>query len=215
MKIIIKKIFSYFTLLLLFVIVFGVGYYVGNNKINKPESVILDNNKTDLKLPGEIEKRVVTVEEVETKLLEIGELSTYSEEYKIKLSKEETRYLLEKIKMPWTTNSIELECKGVVKVGYELSEISVKVDDNKIYISIPKAKLNDNYVIWDSIEYKEKNNINNPIEFSQYHEMVQEIEEKGLKEAENKGIYNAAEDNLKKLITEFLSGFVGYTIVYM
>lgn len=86
----------------------GVGYYVGNNKINKLESVISDNNKTDLKLPGEIEKRVVTVEEVETKLLEIGELSTYSEEYKIKLSKEETRYLLEKIKMPWTTNSIEL-----------------------------------------------------------------------------------------------------------
>lgn len=102
-----------------------------------------------------------------------------------------------------------------MKVGYELSEISVKVDDNKIYISIPKAKLNDNYVIWDSIEYKEKNNINNPIEFSQYQEMVQKIEEKGLKEAENNGIYKAAEDNLKKLITEFLSGFVGYTIVYM
>ena len=91
----------------------------------------------------------------------------------------------------------------------------VKVDDEKIYISIPSAHLNDNYVIWDSLECNETNNILNPIEFSQYQDLINEIEQMGLKQVTEQGIYSKAEDNLKSLIEVFLSEFDDYEIVYM
>lgn len=171
--------------------------------------------KLDLKLPGEKEKREITVEEIKVKLNELSEFSTYSGNYKVKLGKKETRYWLEKMKIPGTTNKITISCEGTVKIGYDFSEIHVQIDDDKIYIAIPKAKVNDNYVIWDTVKCKEKNNILNPIGFSQYQEMIDEIEEKGLAEAEKAGIYDAAEENLKKLIEGFFAEFEGYEIVFM
>lgn len=73
-------------------------------------------------------------------------------------------------------------------MGYDISDISIKVDDYKIYIALPQAQLNDNYVIWDTVECEEKNNIFNPISFDQYQEFIDEIEEKGLSQVEEKGI---------------------------
>lgn len=103
----------------------------------------------------------------------------------------------------------------LLKVGYNMSDIVVKVDDDKIYISIPEARLNDNYVIWDSVVCNESNNIFNPIEFSQYEEIIEEIERRGLEDVTEQGIYDRAEDNLKVLIENFLAEFEDYEIVYM
>lgn len=193
---------------------FGVGY--GYKGLKKPEEVVVEQEeKFDLKLPGEVEKTVVTVDEIEARIQDIGELSTYSGSYTRTLGKEEMRYLLDKIPILGTTNEITITCDGVVKVGYNLSDISVKVDNDKIYISIPEAKLHDNYIIWDSIACKEKNCILNPINFAQYQDLATEIERAGLKTVTQKGIYKKAEDNLKVLLEAFLDQFDGYSIVYM
>lgn len=166
------------SVLLALALVFGAGYFVGTQK-QKGDTIVVDpddDDKLDLKLPGEKEKREVTVEEVKTKLVELDELATYSGEYTVTLGKDETRYLLDDIAVPITTNSIEITCDGIVKVGYDVSDINVKVDDEKIYISLPESEVLDNYVIWDSIECDEENNILNPIEFSQYQELIDEIQ---------------------------------------
>ncbi|MCR5515664.1 MAG: DUF4230 domain-containing protein [Lachnospira sp.] len=170
-----------------------------------------------LSLLGETQVREVTVEEVKVKLEEIGELSTYQGTYSITYGKKETRELLEKFAIPFTSNNITIECEGVVKIGYDLDSINVEVAeaDKKIFISIPEAKINDNYVIWDTMNCSEENNILNPIDFSQYQELISEIEEKGLEEVENDGIYTKAEDNLKLLIEKFLGDFEEYEIVFM
>lgn len=55
----------------------------------------------------------------------------------------------------------------------------------------------------------------NPIEFSQYEEIVDEIEQMGLEDVESKGIYDNASENIKNIIKAFLSGFKEYEIVYM
>lgn len=198
-------------------LVFGAGYITAKFKLLEAEDVVEsdDDKDFDLQLPGITEKRVVTVEEVEEKLTEISELSTYSGEYTITCGKDETKYLFENIGIPLTTNSIEITCTGIVKVGYEMSEINVAVDDDKIYIALPEAKLLDNYVIWNSVECIEENNILNPIEFSQYQELIDQIEEKGLTEVTEQGIYNKAEKNVKTIINGFLSCFEDYEIVYM
>lgn len=204
------------TIVIVLAVAFGAGYYYGGRTENTTEVIVKETEKTfDVELPFEVEKRVVTVEEVESKLVEIGELSTYCGEYTYTLGKEESRYWLDKLPVLGTTNSIELTCDGIVKIGYNMNDIVVKVDDEKIYISLPEARLNDNYVIWDSVVCHETNNILNPIEFSQYEEMIGEIEQKGLEDVTKKGIYQRAEKNLKVVIEAFLSEFNNYEIVYM
>ena len=192
---------------------FGAGYFYCQDQ-NKGD-VVADANPGDLKLPGEVERRVVTVQDVESKLEEMAELTTYAGEYTVTLGKDEARYLLDNLKIPGTTNSIEITASGIVKVGYDMKAINVKVSDSKIFISIPEAHLNDNYVIWDSVSCTESNSMFNPIEFSQYQEIVSEIEKMGLEDVESRGIYEDAKENLKKVMNGFLSEFVDYEIVYM
>ena len=214
---ILKGVRDVIAVVLVLVVVFGAGYYTAM-KIVEPEEVVVEKiveKPVDIELPGEVEKRVVTVEEVESKLMEMAELSTYSGEYTVTLGKDETRYLLDNIKVWGTTNSIEITASGIVKVGYDMNDIVVKVDDDKIYIKLPEAQLNDNYVIWDTVTCSESNNILNPIEFSQYQEIVDEIEEMGLADVESKGIYQNASENVKKIMNGFLSEFKDYEIVYM
>lgn len=202
---------------LVLAVVFGIGYYTAMKTV-EPEAVVVEKiveKPIDIELPGEIEKRVITVEEVESKLLEMAELTTYSGEYTVTLGKDETRYLLDDIKVFGTTNSIAITASGIVKVGYDMNEIVVKVDDDKIYIKLPEAQLNDNYVIWDTVTCSESNNILNPIEFSQYQEIVDEIETMGLEDVKSQGIYKSTEENVKKIMNGFLSEFVDYEIIYM
>lgn len=202
--------------LLVLALTFAAGYYVAGMDLGTEKEVVKkEKSGFDFRLPGEVEKRVVTVEEVEAKLTEMAELTTYSGEYTVTLGKDETRYLLDNIKILGTKNSIEITASGIVKVGYDMKDISVKVGDDKIYIAIPKAKLNDNYVIWDTVECTEVNSILNPIEFAQYQDIIDEIEEKGLAEVEEQGIYDSAEENLKTIMNAFLSEFNDYEIVYM
>ena len=191
-----------------------VSYFVGIN-VGCPDNVTVveqEQDGFDLEMPNEVEKRTVTVDEVETRIAEIGELSTYSMEYSRTLGKDEVRYFFSDVAILGTRNNIEISCDGVVKVGYELSDIAVRVTDDKIYIAVPEAHVTDNYIIWDSIECTENNNILNPIEFDQYKEIITEIEKQELKEVTSKGLYQDAEDNLKKLIGVFLADFSDYTI---
>ena len=156
-------------------------------------------------------------DEIETKLVEIGELSTYSGEYSVTREADYSRYFIDDIKIPGTTNTVHIECEGIVKVGYNIDDVNIKVDNDsfKIYIGLPEAAVNDNYVIWDTVKCVEANNFLNPIDFAQYQTLIDEIEADGLKQAEEKGIYKSAEDNVKKIIVNFLSGFDGFEIIFM
>ena len=199
------------TILVLLVIgvSFGGGYAFC--KYYKTESVAIEDENTgiDLKLPGEVEKRIVTVEEVESKLVEMSNLSTYSSEYTVLKSADYTRYLLDDIPVPGTTNTITLECDGVVVVNYDVYEMVPTVDTKSqtIYISIPEPSSITNNIDWDGVRVVEKNNILNPIEFEQYHTLISEAKELGLSQAENGGLYEAAEQNVKIIIENYLSGF--------
>lgn len=171
----------------------------------------------DLKIPGEVEKRIVTIDEVETKLVEIGELSTYSGKYTVTKEADYSRHFMDEIKIWGTENTVHLECEGIVKVGYDVHEIGVNIDNESytIYISLPEATVNDNYVIWDTVKCTEKNNLFNPIDFEQYQTLIDEIESEGLAQAEEKGIYSAAEENVKSIIINFLSGMNEYEVKFI
>lgn len=199
------------------VITFGIGLYIGTN-YNKPKAEVIvdtENSGFDLKLPGEVEKRTVTVDEVESRIFEIGELSTYCGEYKVTKSVDEARYFIDDFAIPGTKNTITISCTGNVKIGYDMKDIVVKMDTDKIYVALPEPRVTDNYIIWDSVKCQEENSMLNPIKFSQYEDLIGELEKEGLTEIEDKGIYDSANNNLKKIIKQFLHEFDGYEIVFM
>lgn len=209
---------------LVLILVFFAGFFFGTFRSKKSVPVAEPvpvassaSSSIDLQLPTEVEKRIITNEEVQSKLIEIGQLATYSSEYTVSKSVDTSRYLLDNIRIPGTTNSISLKCTGIVKVGYNVKDITPSVDNDseRIYIALPTASLLDNYIIWDSIECSDSNSILNPLEFSQYQLLIQEIEETGLAQAESDGIYAAAEDNAKLIVKNFLSGFEDYEIIFI
>lgn len=215
-----KAISSTLAVLLTLAIVFGAGYFVGSisgEETEVVEPIIPVENEFDLELPAEVEKRIVTAEEIEVVLADISQFSTYSGEYTVTKTAEYTRYFIDNIAVPGTTNEITIECKGIVKVGYDVESISITVDNDsqKIYISLPAPRVLDNYVIWDTVKCQEENNILNPIDFEQYQDLISEIETEGLALAEAEGIYEDAEANLKTIIRSFLSGFEDFEIVFL
>lgn len=215
-----KAISSTLAVLLTLSLVFSAGYFVGSFPDEEAEIVEPINpaeEKFDLELPAEVEKRIVTVEEVEVMLVDISQFSTYSGEYTTTKSAEYTRYFLDNIAVPGTTNTINLECKGIVKVGYDVEEITIEVDNDskKIYISLPAPKVLDNYVIWDTVKCQEENNILNPIDFEQYQALISEIEDDGLALVEADGIYADAEENMITIIRNCLSGFENFEIIFL
>lgn len=199
-----------------FILVLGIGFgggYLWCKYEQKPEADTINHSGSGL--PGEVTKRVVTTKEVKAKLVEIGQLATYSGEYAISKSAEEMRNW--GIDIWGTKNEISVKCSGIVKVGYDISDLAITVDNKnqKISIVLPQPAILDNYVIWDSVECTESNNPLNPIEFSQYQDLIQEIEDEGLEKVEGKGIYKAAETNLKLIIVNFLAEFDEYTVEFL
>lgn len=196
---------------------FGAGYGVFWYRSMHGETVEAGAAQGDWQMPGEQEKRVVTADEVSAKLEEIGQLAVYMGEYTVEKSVDHTRFFLDDIPIPGTTNTIRLTCSGVVKVGYALSSIAPTVDNHsrKIYIALPAAAVLDNYVIWDSIQCTESNNLLNPIDFAQYQTLIEEIEQEGLAKAEEEGIYDAAQENAKRVIRNFLAGFEAFEVVFV
>ena len=147
-----KAISSTVAVLFTLAIVFGAGYFVGSipdEEAEVVEPVAPVEEEFDLELPAEVEKRVVTAEEIEVVLVDISQFSTYSGEYTTTKSAEYTRYFIDDIPVPGTTNDIAIECQGIVKVGYDVENIAITVDNDsqKIYISLPAPRVLDNYVI--------------------------------------------------------------------
>lgn len=207
------------SVIIAFAIGMGIGYFTSQYQIGKTAEQVAQENaeRLDLKLPGETEKRTVTMNEVKAKLVEIDQLATYSGEYTVSKSVDQARYFLDDIPVLGTKNTINITCEGIVKVGYQVRDITVSVDNEskKIYISLPEPAVLDNYVIWDSVQCAETNNILNPINFEQYQKLIQEIEQDGLKEAEGQGLYDDAEQTVKKIIQNGLAGFYEYETKFM
>lgn len=199
-------------------VAFGIGFFMGRTQNPAAISFSREDDKNfDFKLPGEVERRTLTVDEIKTKLSQIGQLASYSCDYFVTKDADFTRYFIDDIAIPGTTNTIYIECQGLVKVGYDVEDIVPTVDNDskKIYIALPVAQVLDNYIIWDSVKCSENNTIFNPIDFSQYQSLISEIEKQGLTQAEEQGIYHKAEEHIKVLINNFLSGFAEFEIVFL
>ena len=75
--------------------------------------------------------------------------------------------------------------------GYEIADIKCEVDNERylINVTIPEAKVLDNYIKLDDLQCVEKNSVFNPIGTAEVLEYFKGIEEEELQIAVEKGIY--------------------------
>lgn len=154
---------------------------------------------------------------VKEKLQELDHLVTSSFEYsgvrEIKDSLQISNW-----NIPGTTHTIQIKYNGTIKVGYEVSEIQIRVDNDTktIFVTLPKPKVTDNYIDLDNLSYAEQNNVFNPIRGDEPTQELDTIMAEELKKAESEGIYEQAEVNAKKLITGlFTQAFDEYSVTYV
>ena len=163
----------------------------------------------------------ITIYDVEHKISELGELATGSDNYvgvgKIENVKTVDLPVVGKTNVIGTYHCIEVNYSGVIKAGYDLSKVDTSIDTVKkeIKITLPEVQILDNYI--DSYTPEVTNNsLTNPVrpeEISAY--LEEEAKEAGLKQAEERGIYETAEESAIKLIEDQLSCFTryGYKVV--
>ena len=111
----------------------------------------------------------------------------------------------------YNTKSLTIGYTGRVMVGYNMDDVEVSVVGDKIYVSIPKQK--------DSFEFKlereaEKDGWLTKVQGEDRVKIEEDARKKEFKEAETAGIRQKAEDNFKKVVTEKLSCFNGYTVEF-
>ncbi len=152
---------------------------------------------------------------VKEKLQELGQLVTYSFEYSgVREVKDSLQ--ISNWNIPGTTHTIQIKYNGTIKVGYEVPDIKVSVDNDTktIYVELPEAKVTDNYIDMDNLSYAEQNNVFNPISGDEPTQELDKIMSEELEKAENAGIYELAEGNAKKLISGLFEAFDGYTVKF-
>ena len=153
--------------------------------------------------------------QIEEKLDLISELATSSFEYTNQKTISNTRQLLG-FDIPGTTNSVELIYSGIIKVGYDVSEIECLADeeDLQLIFTLPEARVLDNYIILDTMQCNDRNNIFNPIGSDKIAQYFADIQAEELKAAEARGIYDEAEEQLKSIITNYFAVFSDYEVVF-
>ena len=152
----------------------------------------------------------------ESRLEAIGEFATYEYTYTDVKEKWNSRYLLENIQIPGTTNYQKYAYTGVIKVGYQVADMKIHVDNlrKEIYVTLPDPQVLSNTIEQDTSYYQQSNNILNPIRGDAVAAMEQEVKQEELAKAEAKGIYTLAEEHARELITNLLSSFEGYKVVF-
>lgn len=139
------------------------------------------------------------------KLEQIQELSTAKYNYTETQSYEDWRDLPFNLKIPFTKKSIELQCKGEIRVFYDLKKCKIETTPGRVTVILPKSIITHNL---DSTAIKEDNNIFNPISLKDQDVMEEDLKiimenraiEKGMldksKESAKEAIYNLIKETL-------------------
>ncbi len=164
---------------------------------------------------NEVEEEKISDTYITERLREVSELSTYAYEYTNSKEITNTREIFG-IKLPFTTNRVNIIYKGVIKAGYSLDDVEAKVDNSAktITVKLPEVEVFDNYILHDETKIEEENNLLNPVHVESATKYFSDITSKELERAKAGGLYQKAETKAKKVITNLFSEFPEYNVSF-
>lgn len=145
-------------------------------------------------------KPKITNETVGVQIKELKELSTIQYKYKEVVSREDWNTLFN-FKLPFTKSSFIVSYTGILKIGIDLAETKINVDEGSktIKITLPESKILSNELDFKSLKvYDEKNSIFNPIKVEDYTEFTQGGKENAEKDARESGVFEQSKEVAKK-----------------
>ena len=162
---------------------------------------------------------ILTDNTVMSELKAIAELMTYSHHYA------GTATVVDSVQIPYTDvniwgtqHTIDIMYTGTIKVGYNLKDIQIKVNElrKEIYVMIPQVPtVVDNNIPQENVSVVQDNNPFNPIRANEVNERLAEIKADRLDEAIKDGIYDQAETHLRQVIVETLAQLhTDYKVVF-
>lgn len=113
------------------------------------------------------------------------------------------------VTVPLTNSKYIYSYDGNIKVGFNFEKIEVNTDESKklIQVRIPAPIVMSVDVDEHSMKiYHQAGNIFTPLDLNEVGESREKLKEEVLQTAKDNGIFEKAEDNLKLLLTGFLSG---------
>lgn len=161
---------------------------------------------------------ILTNETIKSELNAISELMTYSETYSGMATVVDSRQVpYTDINIWGTQHQIQISYVGTIKVGYDLNDLHIMVNDTRkeIYITLPKVPIVDNNLPQESVQVLQDNNILNPIRADEVNEHLVTVKAEQLQNAINNGIYEKAETHLRKIIVDNLAALHNdYKVVF-
>ena len=149
----------------------------------------------------------ITNETLGLQVKELKELTTIQYKYKDIATREDWNTLFN-IKLPFTKSSFIVSYTGILKLGIDLSETKVDVDESSktIKVTLPEPKILSNDVDLSSLKvYDEKNSIFNPVKVKDYAEFTQSGKENAEADAKESGVFEQSKEVARKVIIELLN----------
>ena len=118
--------------------------------------------------------------------------------------------------IPFTRHSVQIIYSGVIKAGFDVQDLDIEIEHREhiIYLRLPAVTITDNYILQDSIQYIERNNILNPLHPEEINDFLESLQEGKADAAIEAGLLTEAEKNAKKVISDCLSVFSDYTVQF-
>jgi len=134
----------------------------------------------------------------------ISELATVEYNY-TNMGKFENHNTFYGWEVPFTTKSFIISYDGKVKAGIDMTQVEVKLNNKKIDITMPTAKILSHEIDEKSIEvFDETQNIFNQISIKDYHQFTIDQKEKIEKNVTEKGLITEAQEKAKTAISTFI-----------
>lgn len=166
----------------------------------------------------EMSKPVVTNELLTNRIQLIAELATTSYHY-TNMGQFENSNTFYGYQVPFTMKKFIISYDGEIKAGVDIKDSEIKVDDKKIIVKIPEAKILSHEIDENSIQiFDEVSSIFNPIKIDDMSSFTKDQKAKVEKNAIEKGLLTEARDSCEKFISKMLlvdsEILGGYTIEF-
>ena len=119
--------------------------------------------------------------------------------------------------IPLTTKEFVLSYDGVIKAGIDLEALEVKVEGQRIVVTLPQATITSHVIDEKSIHlYNESKNIFNQISVQDYVDFTKVLKEEKELDLETKGLLEQAQEKSKEVLTTLIDTLTDheYTIEF-